>query len=101
MNPPPPSFCLETSHFCFHLVHPISIIHFKSCPGGCFNKAPELGQPNDCVQKVLVVFGSWQLSPCGDTSCAGCTRVFTRLSSCVFQVYNSNKDSQSEGSEYS
>lgn len=30
----------------------------------------------------------------------GGARVFIRLSSCVFQVYNSNKDNQSEGSKY-
>lgn len=41
----------------------------------------------------------------GDTSHANSpspagARVFMRLSACVFQVYNSNKDNQSEGSEY-
>lgn len=38
----------------------------------------------------------------GDTSSASPAgaRVLMSLSACVFQVYNSNKDNQSEGSEY-
>lgn len=51
-------------------------------------------------QGALCWHGGWLGGTLGPGCFPAAASIFVRLSSCVLQVYNSNKDNQSEGSKY-